>query len=201
MDGRVVWTRWLRLQSSPHASPTASDSVRVSVAAGSVDTKACSLRGTSFKNKVSTKAKIPKGTATRNTALREWLKAWTQPAWIGGGSALICAGFEQMLLPEMWRSAEAGRYFGSSAESLWLNMLPKRATPNAPPIERKKVAERRRDAQLVVGDGVLDGDHEHLHDESHAEAEHDHVDRGDGSDVVGVRATAGTGRWRSSRFR
>ena len=53
---------------------------------------------------------------------------------------------------------------------------------------------RGRDAEHVVGHGVLDGEHEHLHDHAEAEAQDEHVERGDAGRWSRPATTAGTGR-------
>jgi hypothetical protein len=56
-------------------------------------------------------------------------------------------------------------------------IAPKSATPIEPPTWREERRSGGGDSQLLVGDSVLYGEHEHLHDHSQAETEHDHVQR------------------------
>ena len=56
-------------------------------------------------------------------------------------------------------------------------MAPKTAVPNEPPIMRKKVALDVATPEILVGDGVLHGHHQHLHDQAEADAEDEHVGR------------------------
>ena len=54
-------------------------------------------------------------------------------------------------------------------------MAPKTAVPNEPPIMRKNTELLVATPEVLVGHRVLHGDHEHLHDQPHADAEDEHV--------------------------
>ncbi len=87
-------------------------------------------------------ASTAKGTATRKTVCREWLKAADQRPLTAGGRWSISAGLTTMLEPlTIERSADVREVrLRHSENSRLLNTAFSTDTPNAPPMVRKNVA-------------------------------------------------------------
>src|SRR6266704_3678938 len=100
-----------------------------------------SRSGSSFRNSTTRNAAATMGTPARNTAWTEWATAWTTPSRTGAGSARILAGLCCSACGSRPPArARAGTSLGRYHASRFVRIAPKMATPNEPPIERKKVA-------------------------------------------------------------
>ena len=137
------------------------------------DSRIAFRSGTSGRVQLSRKATKAIGTPSRNIVWMVWAMPSTTPAWTAAGRRWIEPGSSPLRLRSGAAPWQVERPQHVAQEEVGEDR-PEHGGPEGAADGAEEGDARGGGPELGVGDGVLDGDGEHLEDQAQAEAEHGH---------------------------